>query len=122
MSRIRYSRQHSGTWRKALAYATRELGDKARAANVVGSVVRSAVKAHKQRPTKRPQSYLLSSVKQRVRRLLAWEPRFEYVGGLEELDTFKTTQNTDPVADVEKRILLEEIIGFMNHEIGFRPT
>src|ERR1043165_3188647 len=68
------------TWRKALAYATRELGDKARAANVVGSVVRSAANAHKQKPIKKPQSYLLSSVKRRVRRLLAREPRFEYVG------------------------------------------
>lgn len=104
------------TRRKALAYATRELGDKARAANVVGSVVRSAAKAHKQKPIKRPQSYLLSSVKRRIRRLLAREPRFEYVGGFAELESFPAARNTDSVADLENKILIEEIIGFMDDE------
>ena len=104
------------TWRDALAYATRHLGDTARAANVVDSVVRSAAKAHRQKPIERPQSYLLSGVRRRVKKLLAREQRIEYVGGLEELENFKAAQNTDWVADLDNRILLEEIIGFMDQD------
>src|SRR5713226_9570932 len=73
------------TWRDAVGYAARYLGDKARAAEIVDSVVQSAAKAYRQKPIKNPDSYLLSGVMRRVKKLLAREPRIEYVGSLEEL-------------------------------------
>jgi len=74
------------TWRAGLAYAARYLGDTALAAEVVEGVVHSAAKAQRNKPIKNPDSYLLSGVVRRVKKLLAREQRIEYRGSLQELE------------------------------------
>jgi hypothetical protein len=59
-----------GTWRAGLAYAARSLGDTALAAEIVEGVAHSAARAHRQKPIKNPDSYLLSGVVRRVKKLL----------------------------------------------------
>ena len=66
-----------GTWRAGLAYAERYLGDTAVAADIVEGVVHSAAKAHRHKPVKNPDSYVLSGIVRRVKRLLAKERRIE---------------------------------------------
>jgi DNA-directed RNA polymerase specialized sigma24 family protein len=102
------------TWRDAVEYAVRHLGDKARAAEVVDGVVYSAAKAYRQKPIENPESYLLSGVMRRVRRLLAREQRIEYVGSLEALETLKEARDTAWVAKLEDHLLLEEIVTLMD--------
>ena len=46
----------AGTWRAGLAYASRNLGDTALAAEIVEGVVHSAAKAHRHKPIKKPGS------------------------------------------------------------------
>ena len=75
-----------GTWRAGLAYAARYLGDTAVAAETVEGVVHSAAKAHRHKPIKNPDSYLLAGIVRRVKKLLARERRVEYRGSLEELE------------------------------------
>src|SRR6516162_9216645 len=60
-----------GTWRAGLAYAARYLGDTALAAEIVEGVVHSAAKAHRHKPIKNPDSYLIAGVVRRVKKLLA---------------------------------------------------
>ena len=69
-----------GTWRAGLAYADRYLGDRALAAEIVEGVVDSAAKAHRNKPIKNPDSYLLVGIVRRVKKLLAREQRIEYRG------------------------------------------
>ena len=69
-----------GTWRAGLAYAARYLGDTALAAEIVEGVVHSAAKAHRHKPIKNPDSYVLSGIVRRVKKLLAREQRIEYRG------------------------------------------
>ncbi len=76
----------------------------------------SAVKAYRQKPIKNPDSYLLSGVMRRVKKLLAREPRIEYVGSPEELENFKAAQDTTWVAKLENHFLMEEFVGFMDAE------
>ena len=78
-----------GTWRAGLAYAARYLGDTALAAEIVESVVHSAAKAHRNKPIKNPDSYVLSGIVRRVKKLLAREKRIEYRGSPEELERLK---------------------------------
>jgi len=78
-----------GTWRAGLAYAERYLGDTALAAEVVEGVVDSTAKAHRHKPVKNPDSYLLAGIVRRVKKLLAREQRIEYRGSLEELEGLK---------------------------------
>ena len=59
-----------GTRRAGLAYAARYLGDTGLAADIVEGVVHSAAKAHRNKPIKNPDSYLLSGVVRRVKKLL----------------------------------------------------
>ena len=73
-------------WRAGLAYAARHVGDTALAAEIVERVVNSAAKAHRHKPIKNPDSYLLSGIVRRVKKLLARERRIEYRGSLEELE------------------------------------
>ncbi len=105
-----------GTWRAGLAYAARYLGDTAVAAEVVEGVVHSAAKAHRHKPIKNPDSYLLSGVVRRVKKLLARERRIEYVGSLEELEGLKAAQDTTWVAKLDNRLLVEELVGFLDRE------
>ncbi len=105
-----------GTWRAGLAYAARYLGDTALAAEVVEGVAQSAAKAHRNKPIKNPDSYVLSGIVRRVKKLLAREQRIEYVGSLEELESLKAAQDATWVAELDKRILIQELIGFMDRE------
>ncbi len=104
------------TWRAGVAYAVRYLGDQALAAEVVEGVVHSAAKAHRQKPIKNPDSYLLSGVVRRVKKLLARERRIEYVGSLEELEDLKAAQDTTWVAKLDDRLLVEELVGLLDRE------
>ncbi len=70
------------------------LGGKALAAEIVEGVVHSAAKVHRQKPIKNPDSYLLSGVVRRVKKLLARERRIEYVGSLEEFEGLEAAQDT----------------------------
>ena len=105
-----------GTWRAGLAYAARYLGDTALAAEIVEGVVHSAAKAHRHKPIKNPDSYLLSGIVRRVNKLLAREQRVEYRGSPEELEGLKGAWDTSWVAELHKRILVQELIGFMDME------
>lgn len=104
------------TWRTALGYAARYLGDSALAAEIVEGVVHSSAKAHQNKPIKNPDSYLLSGVVRQVKKLLAREQRVEYVGSLEELENFPAAQDTTWVARLENQLLVEELVGFMDKE------
>jgi len=55
-----------GTWRAGLAYVARYLGDIALAAEIVEGVADSAAKAHRHKPIKNPDSYLLSGIVRRA--------------------------------------------------------
>jgi hypothetical protein len=77
------------TWRAGLAYAARYLGDTALAADIVEGVVHSAAKAHRHKSIQNPDSYLLSGIVRRVKKLLAREQRVEYRGSLEELESLR---------------------------------
>jgi DNA-directed RNA polymerase specialized sigma24 family protein len=105
-----------GTWRAGLAYAARYLGDTALAAEVVEGVVHSAAKAHRNKPIKNPDSYLLSGIVRRVKKLLAREKRIEYRGSLEELEGLKGAWDTNWVAELDNRILVQELVGLMDTE------
>jgi DNA-directed RNA polymerase specialized sigma24 family protein len=99
-----------------MAYAERYLGDTALAAEVVEGVVHSAAKAHRDKPIKNPDSYLLSGVVRRVKKLLARERRIEYRGTLEELEGLKGAWDTSWVAELDNRILVQELMGYMDGE------
>jgi DNA-directed RNA polymerase specialized sigma24 family protein len=105
-----------GTWRAGLAYAERYLGDTALAAEIVEGVVHSAAKAHRHKPIKNPDSYLLSGIVRRVKKLLAREQRVEYRGSLEELEGLKGAWDTSWVAELDKRILVQELVDLMDTE------
>jgi DNA-directed RNA polymerase specialized sigma24 family protein len=105
-----------GTWRAGLAYAVRHLGDTAVAADIVEGVVHSAAKAHRHKPIKNPDSYLLSGIVRRVKKLLAREQRVEYRGSLEELEGLKGAWDTNWVAELDNRILVQQLVGFMDRE------
>ena len=107
----------AGTWRAGVAYAVRYLGDAAVAADVVEGVVHSAAKAHRHKPIKNPDSYVLSGIVRRVKKLLAREQRIEYRGSLEELEGLKGAWDTNWVAELDKRILVQELVGFMDSEM-----
>ena len=64
----------------------RYLGDTALAAQIVEGVVHSAAKAHRHKPIKNPDSYLLAGIVRRVKKLPAREQRIEYRASLEELE------------------------------------
>jgi len=55
----------------------------------VEGVVHSAAKAHRNKPIKNPDSYVLSGIVRRVKKLLAREQRVEYRGSPEELERLK---------------------------------
>ena len=105
-----------GTWRAGLAYAARYLGDTALAAEIVEGVVHSAAKAHPHKPIKNPDSYVLSGIVRRVKRLLARERRIEYRGSLEELEGLTGAWDTSWVAELDKRILVQELVDLMDTE------
>jgi len=103
-------------WRAGLAYAARYLGDTAVTAEIVEGVVHSAAKAHRHKPIKNPDSYLLSAIVRRVKKLLAREQRVEYRGLPEELEGLKGAWDTSWLAELDNRILVQEFIGFMDRE------
>jgi DNA-directed RNA polymerase specialized sigma24 family protein len=105
-----------GTWRAGLVYAARYLGDTAVAAEIVEGVVHSSAKAHRSNPIKNPDSYLLSGIVRRVKKLLARERRIEYRGSLEDLESLKGAWDTNWVAELDNRILVQELVGFMDTE------
>jgi hypothetical protein len=52
----------------------------------------------------------------RVKKLLAREQRIEYRGSLEELEGLKGAWDTNWVAELDNRILVQELVGLMDRE------
>ena len=102
------------TWHSALHYASRHLGDSARASEIVEEVAYSAAEAREQGEIKNPDSYLFSGVVRRVRRLLEKDSRVEYIGSSTELARLERTRDGESPSRLEKHILANEVMDLVN--------
>jgi RNA polymerase sigma factor (sigma-70 family) len=107
------------TWKRALAYAQRYGSDPAEAAEVFEGIVNSLLSLHKRHPnlTRRIRSldqYLFWSFVRRANRIRMRQPKIEYAGSTEDLDSLGNRRNTNPATDPEKALLIDELMSYMN--------
>ena len=101
---------------KANRYAAQHLGDGLEGEEILQDVLRSAIAAASHRKIERREGYLFRGVVRRIHDLLSRKPAVEYVGSAPELDTLSWVRNRGSVHEVERDLLIEEIIAPMDEE------
>lgn len=106
-----------------LTQAARHLGDGLQGEEILEDVLQAAAVAATRGRIEKPERYLLRGVVRRIRDLLSHRPQIEYVGSAPDLDAVAEASGRSWGNEVERRILIEELIALMDdetREIHFR--
>ena len=103
-------------WNRFLGYATRKLGNRDQAEEVVRDVVHAAVVANHRDLVAHPDGYLFKAVLRAVRRRLRGDARVTYVGSLGELESVKDAVDVDWVKNLEDHLFVQEFVSAMDDE------
>src|SRR5215469_3606714 len=101
---------------KANRYAARHLGDGLQGEEILDDVLQSAIAAASRSRIERPEGYLFRGVVRRVWDLLSHRPAVEYVGSSPDLDVLGGAPSRSSVHELERNLLIREIIALMDEE------
>jgi DNA-directed RNA polymerase specialized sigma24 family protein len=101
---------------KANRYAARHLGDGVQGEEILDDVLQSAITAGSRSRIERPEGYLFRGVVRRVWDLLSHQPAVDYAGSSSDLDALSGTNNRPSVHEIERNLLVKEIIALMDEE------
>ena len=101
---------------KANRYAARHLGDGVQGEEILDDVLQSAIAAGSRSRIERPEGYLFRGVVRRVWDLLSHQPAVEYAGSSPDLDALSGTKGSPLVHEIERNLLVKEIIALMDEE------
>jgi DNA-directed RNA polymerase specialized sigma24 family protein len=101
---------------KANRYAAQHLGDGLQGEEILDDVLQSAIAAGSRSRIEKPEGYLFRGVVRRVWDLLSHRPVVEYAGSGPELDAVTSTRSGPSVHEIERNLLVKEIIALMEEE------
>lgn len=108
------------TWTRMLSYAQRFQQDPSTSADILEDVILALSRARRTRrglcnPIRNLDSYLYVAFVRRLNRLASREPKIQYVGSLQDLDSFSGIQTRGTPPTVEDELLVTELLQYTNH-------
>jgi len=106
-------------WARMVSYAQRYEQDSSVAADILETALRATSKvrrAHQQsgKPIRNLDSYLYVAFVRRFNRHLAKQPKIEYVGSVQDLDSLISVQTRGNLPTIEDDLLVRESLQYMN--------
>jgi RNA polymerase sigma factor (sigma-70 family) len=100
-------------WARIVRYTRQNLGDAVEPADIVASVVSSTARAYEKKPIVNLDSYIFSGVIRRVKKLLGKRDALAHAD-IEDLGSLEAAQDKTWVEDLEKHILVQELLQYMD--------
>jgi DNA-directed RNA polymerase specialized sigma24 family protein len=107
------------TWTRMLSYAQRFQQDPSTSADLLEEILLALSRARRTRrglcnPIKNLDSYLYVAFVRRLNRLVSREPKIQFVGSLQDLDSFSGIQTRATPPAVEDDVLVRELLQYTN--------
>src|SRR5579859_211836 len=106
-------------WARMLSYAQRFQQDPSTSADILEEILLAlsrARRAHRgmANPIRNLNSYLYVAFVRRLNRRVSREPKIQYVGSVQDLDSLRSTQNRGTPPAVEDELLIRELLQYTN--------